>query len=107
MFSDAELLAFMETQQPGLRATLSQVMQSAGVQPCIPACGLCSAPVENGCEHVVPFAPAKVSLRQMVTRRCRNCNHQWVQPSKRGACTECGSRDVVNLDERVCGATRA
>lgn len=107
MFTDTEILNFIETQQPGVRQGVTGAMQAAGVAQAIPACGLCRAPVQNGCAHVVPFAAARVSLRQMVSRACQDCGHTWMQPSPTGACTKCGSRAVQNTAERVCNLPRS
>lgn len=106
MFSDTQLLNELEAGNPGLRNILASKLVDRGISPPVPECGLCHAPVENGCEHVARMATS-VPSGQMVDRRCRNCSHTWAQPSKTGACPSCHSRDVVNLNIRHCTVPRA
>lgn len=108
MPTDTDILDALEAANPGLRAAVTACLTEAGGATLLaPTCGLCSAPVANGCEHVAVLDRERVSMRQLVDRRCRNCNHAWTQPSKRGACPHCQSRDVVNLDIRQCGVMRS
>ncbi len=105
MFSDTDILDYVEASNPGLRVKVAEQMVAAGLSP-VRECGLCHTPVDNGCEHVEPL-PVAASMRRLVDRRCRQCGHKWTQPSRRGACPACTSRDVVNLAERQCGVMRA
>jgi hypothetical protein len=63
-------------------------------------------------QRPAPFSPLHdregraTSMRALVTRFCRDCRHEWVQPAAVGDCVACGQENVVNIDSRVCGLTR-
>jgi rubrerythrin len=42
-----------------------------------------------------------VSMRRMISRRCRSCDFEWLAPSPRGACPRCHQPNVENVLERV------
>jgi hypothetical protein len=56
-------------------------------------------------------APESVSptgnwLRNMITMKCRACDHEWIQPADKGRCTVCRSDDTAPILKRFDASTR-
>lgn len=106
-YTDREMLDYCARSNEGVRADIAAAMTRDGVPSGTPSCGLCQAPVANGCEHVQQIRQSKVVMRLMVSRQCRDCEHTWIQPSETGACTKCHSANVVNTDAKMNNLVRS
>lgn len=42
-----------------------------------------------------------MNLNDMHTRKCGDCNHQWVQPAAAGNCPKCHSANTETVSHRV------
>lgn len=57
------------------------------------------------------LAPAAISptgnwLRNMITMKCLDCNHEWVQPADKGRCIVCMSDNTAPILKRFDASTR-